>query len=184
MRFFWLTLALVFLLGCANQPLVPEEYHVHADFKVYLDDEIFDFNKTEFMSTPYKHLSEDVHLHDYNPNVIHFHKDGVSLGGFFESLGMSFTQECFDTGRQNYCNDSSRRLYFYVNGVQNSVFEKYVPRDLDKILIYYGEAEPLQEVIESVTSQSCIYSEKCPVPEGFVLPEENCSVSQPCIVPT
>ncbi len=185
MKLFYFVFGFVLLFGCTQQPLQPEpKYHVHADFKVYLDGSQFDFNKVQFMSTPYKPLNEYVHLHDFNPNVIHFHKEGVALGEFFESLGMKFDENCFDTNEMQYCNLGEKKLYFFVNGQANQEFGDYIPNDLDKILIFYGQEALPQEMFNSVTNEACIYSEKCPVPPGVVLPPENCSSTQPCMLPT
>ena len=52
--------------------------------------------------------------------------------------------------------------------------------DENRILIYYGKGEPDSELLESVTSQACIYSKKCPAPPGFVFPEESCTAMKPC----
>lgn len=182
-----LVFVLGFLLfsGCTQAP--PEtplqEYHAHADLLVILDGKTLDLNKEEFMSTPYRHLSEDTHLHDFNPFVVHFHKEGVSIGEFFESLGMKLGSQCFDDGKKQYCANEEKKLFFYANGKKNNEFEAYVPIDLDKILVYYGETEPSQEIIGRVLEQACIYSEKCPVPKGFVLPQESCSATKPCVLP-
>ncbi len=180
-----LAIGIVLLIaGCTNQPPHTEDYHAHADLLVVLDGQTFDFNKAEFMSTPYKPLNEFTHLHDFNPNVIHFHAEGINLGEFFQSIGMGIDSSCFDTGDAQFCSGNGKTLFFYVNGKPNTEPGNYVPNDLDKILVFYGENPPSQQVIDSVTSQACIYSEKCALPPGWVLPEESCSISKPCELPT
>lgn len=49
--------------------------------------------------------------------------------------------------------------------------------DLDRVLLSYGDmtSAQLQTQRDSVSHKACIYSKKCPVPEGVVLPPENCS---------
>lgn len=171
----------ILLPGCAQQD---PDYHTHTDFKVVLEGQEFDFNKSQYMSTDFKPLSEDVHLHDFDPQIIHFHAKGATLGQFFTSLGMEFTDNCFETSDQNYCTNENSRIYFYVNGKPNQQFGGYIPNDLDKILIYYSSSPPNAEVLDSVTSRACIYSKKCPVPDGVVLPEESCSIGKPCKLET
>ncbi len=179
--FFSLVL-LIALLGClAPQP--DHDYHAHADFKVVLDGKIMDFNKTEYMSTPYKTLSERTHLHDFNPYLFHMHSEDVTLGEFFGTLGMDLNADCFFDGTANYCTGNGKTLQLYVNGKENKQFGTYRPADLDKILIYYGEGAPSSEMLSSLTSWACVYSEKCAPPDGFVLPPESCVPSKPCTLP-
>lgn len=181
--------AFVLLLGCAApQDGHGETYHAHADFKVYIIGKALDFNKAEYMGTPYKELSERVHLHDFNPNIMHFHAKDATVGEFFKSLGMELSKEKFSNGKIGYFSGEKNKLFFYVNGKENSKYGDYIPKDLDKILIYSGSAELAPQMLDSVaktlndsvTSEACIYSEKCAVPEGFTLPEESCSGLEPC----
>ena len=155
-------------------------YHAHADFKLILDGQSFDFNKSEYMSTPYRELSEKAHMHDYNPNVLHFHNKDATLEDFFSSIGMLASKECIDTNTTAYCAGNGKELAVYVNGGKNSAMFDYRPKDLDKILVYYGTGGPGGGDFNSLTNEACIYSKKCPVPEGFVLPQESCSGAEPC----
>lgn len=191
---FLFLLAAFLLFGCTNQPKQPpvgiapngtstETYHVHADFLVVLDGSAFDFNKAEYMSTPYKELSEDIHLHDFNPNVIHVHKENATLGEFFETIGIKFDENCFDAGKQKFCNSETKKLQLFVDGKPNEEFESFKPKDLERILIFFGQPQVPQLIIESVSKQACIYSEKCAPPPGFKVEPENCSVSRPCELP-
>ncbi len=176
------------LLGCAI-PRIPikikgepdREYHAHADIKIILLGATFDFNKSVFMSSEGHELSEDVHMHDYNPHVIHFHNPKSTLGDFFRSVGMSINERCIDTGADNYCSNGTTNLYVYVNSQPLFLnYDTYIPNDLDKIFIYYGEGFPSQDIINGVTSESCIYSKRCLPPPGFDIGAENCSGSGPC----
>ncbi len=193
-KFFSFFFVLVALFGCTNPPKQPpagdvpggtstESYHAHADFLVVLDGQTIDFNKAEYMSTPYKELDERVHLHDFVPTVIHFHAKGIALNDFFESLGMSFDQNCFESGMQKFCNDGKKTLQFYVNGEPNSEFWNYKPVDLDKLLIYFGPTQAPPAIISAVTNYACVYSKKCAPPPGFIAVPENCSIGQPCELP-
>ncbi|HLC79901.1 MAG TPA: hypothetical protein VJG83_05790 [archaeon] len=167
---------LIFLLGCTGKT---EEYHAHTDFKMIIEGELFDFNKVQYMSSPYRPLSENVHMHDFNPNVIHFHDKKATLGDFFTSIGMVLSKDCIDTGSDTFCSGENGTLQMYVNGVRSEQFQEHKPKDLDKILILYGPIASAQD-INILTDQSCIYSEKCEPPEGFELPDESCSVGEPC----
>ncbi len=171
--------------GCIQGSTADSEgdYHVHTDFRVYLEEKMVDFNKAEYMSTEYKEIDPFVHLHDFHPGVIHFESRNADLNEFFSSIGMKFNSECFNDGTNEYCSNASEKLGMYVNGKENSGFGAYKPSDLDKILIYYGSGEPTQEMFNSITNEACIYSEKCPIPEGFDYEPENCSASQPCVLP-
>lgn len=175
-------IALFFLIGCTNPLASPKEVHWHADFLVWMDGNFVDFNKLAYMSTPYHALSPAVHLHDFNPNVLHIHSSDATLKMFFDSLGMEFSDTCFDTNGFRYCNSPTRQLQLFVNGKQNLELQKYAPKDLDRILVFYDIGKPTSDLLDSVTSQACIYSQKCPVPPEFVLDAESCTESQQCTV--
>ena len=64
---------------------ITKEVHEHVDFKVYLDGKEYNFSKEKYMSEENKTLSQIIHLHDMDGNVIHKHANGVTLGQFFES---------------------------------------------------------------------------------------------------
>ena len=181
-HFLWpvfLALAALALAGCA-QTQSSEPYHVHADFKVFIEGKQFDFNRAAFMSTDAMPLSENVHLHDFNPNVIHFHGPDATLADFFTSIGMGLDENCFNDGLESHCNGNGKTLAMFVNGVPNSGFGNYKPKDLDKILISFGENPPSREMLDSVSNEACIYSEKCPAPEGFSVPDESCAGQEVC----
>lgn len=152
-----------------------QEYHIHADFKVYLANKAFDFSPAKYQSTDKKELSPDVHLHDGRGSLVHIHKLGVTLGEFFTSLGMSFTKDCFtDDTKNKFCNNSANTVKLFVNGKPNMEFDAYVPKDQDRILISYGNEndQALKQQIDSIPDDACIYSEKCP--ERGTPPTEEC----------
>jgi len=148
-------------------------FHAHVDFKVFLDGEEVDFNQEKYdMRHPF------AHLHLSNPEgdkIIHYEGEKLPIGFFFESLGMMLTEKCFtlDT-EEEFCDNDSKRLRFFVNGEETSEFQNYLPNDIDRILVIYGTEEELQEQLESVSDFACIYSHKCPertpnLPEGSEL---------------
>ncbi|MBI4173793.1 MAG: hypothetical protein HY519_03685 [Candidatus Aenigmarchaeota archaeon] len=150
------------------------DVHEHADFLLYLDGQPYDFAQAKYMSAANHSLSNFVHLHDLDGKVIHKHASGITLGFFFQSLGMRFNASCFvlDSGAA-YCN--GKHLSMLVNGKKSGAFGDYELNDLDRILISYGNAtdtELLQQMA-AVTDNACRFSEKCPE-RGRPPPESSC----------
>jgi len=161
----------------APKPTVTKEaaYHVHANFKVYLNGAAFDFSPDKYQSLNGKDIDEFIHLHDNKGDLIHIHKQGITLGEVFKSLGMTLTSTSFtDDNNHVYRNSEQYGLFMFVNGKPNTQFDKYVPQDLDRIAIIYGaETDPnMQKEIDSVADDACIYSLKCP--ERGKPPTEDC----------
>lgn len=151
-----------------------EKTHEHIDLKVYLGSKQLDLSQAKYQSTDEDEKDPNVHVHDGNGDVVHKHREGVTLGMFFKSLDISFDQNCFvlDTG-EKYCSDEQNQLRFLVNGIEDSRFADYELNDLDRVLINYGpKDESLENKINSVTDLSCMYSEKCP--EKGTPPTEGC----------
>jgi len=150
-----------------------EKVHEHADFAVYLNGEKFDFTPAKYQSSKENPLNEDAHLHDGNGDVTHKHRKGITLGYFFETIGMKFDSQCFVTDDdKQYCNTDSKKLSMYVNGKENTAFGNYEFTDLDRILITYGDQTGVADQITSIKDDACLYSEKCP--ERGKAPTENC----------
>ena len=136
--------------------------HSHFDFKVFINEEEIDFDREEFDT-----VNRFIHMHLGNlqgDKVVHVHARNLKVGFFFNTIGMNFDSECFSLEtNEEFCNDDENKLRFFVNGEENFEFGEYVPRDLDRILITYGNNEiSIQEQIESVTDYACIPSGKCP----------------------
>lgn len=150
-----------------------EKVHEHADFAVYFEGQKFDFAKAKYQSSETNPLDPDAHLHDGNGEVTHKHRKGITLGYFFDTLGMKFDNQCFvtDDGKQ-YCNTANKKVTMYVNGKENMQFGNYEFTDLDRILITYGDMTGVADQITSVSDDACLYSEKCP--ERGKPPTENC----------
>ena len=163
----------------AQTPVHEDEFHEHADFKVILDGQVVDFSQYKYMTTETQILSSFVHLHDGDGKVLHTHAKGVTLGLFFESLGMNFSRECFvpDTGGQ-FCNGNGKTLKLFVDGVANDRFADYEPRDLDRILVSFGDETETEtaEQINSVSDNACIQSLKCPE-RGAPADESSCTAA-------
>ena len=165
-----------------------KDVHEHADFAVYLSGNKFDFSADKYQSDEpddeqnHEHeedhtnaLDPYVHIHNKKGDIIHKHKQGITLGYFFETLGMEFNDDCFglDDGSK-YCSDDSNSLKFFVNGARSAKAGSYEFSDLDQILISYGPLtdSSLQAQLDSVSDEACIYSKTCP--ERGEAPEEKC----------
>lgn len=159
-----------------NVPKQTPEFHLHADFAVFINGNHVDFAKEQFMSTEQQTQSERVHLHDLDGNVIHIHATGVTLKEFFESLEMQFSDTCFELDtNETHCSSASQTLKFFVNGQQRTEMQNYEPKDLDRILISFGSENQIQinEQLDAVSDNACIFSEKCP--ERGPAPPESCT---------
>lgn len=156
-----------------DTPTLGEVTHEHADFAVYLDGQHIDFTEAKYQSSDEAPLDADTHLHDGVGTIIHKHRKGITLGYFFQTLGMRFEDECFITDDgQRFCNTPEKKLSLYVNGELNTLMGKYEFADGDRLLITYGDGTALNKQSGAVTDQACIYSETCP--ERGKPPAESC----------
>lgn len=154
-----------------------DEYHIHADFLIYLDHEQYDLADPKFMTTDEQELHTDAHLHDGNGKVMHVHAEGVTFREFLESLGFVFDETCIETpSGESYCETDANRLLFFANG-EPAPLRDYVPVDDDRLLLYYGdpEDERILEYLESIPDDACYYSGTCP--ERGVAPPESCGLT-------
>ena len=67
------------------------------------------------------------------------HATNVPLDIFFKSIKWKISNNCLilHTG-EKYCNNKTHTLRFYVNGKRVKDISSYVFKNLDKILIVYG----------------------------------------------
>lgn len=155
------------------------DYHVHADFLIYINDELIDLSDDMFMTTGSQNLHGDAHLHDNNGDVKHIHAEGITFVEFLESLQMTLENDCIELfDERRFCSDETSELQLFVNDepYQADVTE-YVPVDNDRILVYYGspESENLSSYLESVPDDACYYSGTCP--ERGIAPDEECGLT-------
>lgn len=126
--------------------------HDHVDFKLYLDGQAVDFSQAKCQA---RH--SNVHVEGGDGDVIHIHSAHVTMGGFFETLGIQFNGTCLvmDAG-EAYCSGEGKTLKFYVNERPNGEFDRYVLRHLDRILVSYGDESEadLQQQLASVTRKA------------------------------
>ncbi len=128
--------------------------HIHQDWKMYINGNSVDFSVSKYQKP---HINQQVHLEGGDGDVIHVHATGITTGLFLKSIGIKFDKNCLvmDTGEQ-YCSSGDKTLKFYVNGKPNDEWEKYVLRNLDKILISYGnESEnAIKQQLASITDKA------------------------------
>ncbi|MGV8084843.1 MAG: hypothetical protein ACP5N9_01165 [Candidatus Bilamarchaeum sp.] len=177
-----------FILNQKSQPGLLGEIHNHADFKVYLNGNQYNFSQEKYMTNKNLTLSNFVHLHDLNGDLIHQHIKGISVGEFFDSINMTFNLTCFklDNGT-SYCNNGISTLKMYVktdkgSWNRNHDLDHYEFNDLDKILITYGyeDYETVKDQMATVTDRACIESGKCPE-KGLPSDESSCVSGKDCI---
>ncbi len=163
------------------------DFHEHADFALFIDGERFDFSEFRYMSvepctvpeislvpTARAHgsefdeteLDEAVHLHNNEGGTIHVHRPGVTYEDFFASLQMEFHDEAFEDADGNlYEVNAEKEFRFIVNGEEVDTLASTEVRDLDRVLISYGDKNrPMATLMQeygSITNNACINSESC-----------------------
>ncbi len=152
--------------------------HVHGDFRMYLNDERIRFTDAKYQSSAEQTHHATLHFHDGNDEVIHRHADGVTLTDFFNSLGMTLTNDCvtMDTSIE-YCTNDTDTLLLIVNGERVTNVTDYIFSEEDRILLYYGDATnpKIKEYVAGITDLSCMYSGTCP--ERGTPPTESCGLT-------
>lgn len=154
------------------------EVHVHADFMMYLGDTRIRFTDDKYQSGLSQILDADQHFHDGSDEVIHRHRDNVTLVDFFRSIGVTLTNPCLMLDdRVMHCTDRSNELMLFVNGTHVPDIVKYITAEKDRIFLYYGDPNNprLNDYMNSVTDQSCMYSHTCP--ERGEPPTESCGLT-------
>ncbi len=119
--------------------------HIHADWKVYINGEAFDFTGKDHMTgmrsgssvSSFIHVDSGAPAPEKTGDILHMHAKGVPLWIFFDSIEMKLPNS----------------IKLYVNGQLNFDGLDYVFNDFDKILITDGKGD-LQEQLNSVASFS------------------------------
>ena len=134
--------------------------HIHADWKFYINGEPFDFADKSHMErmrsnqpvSSFIHVDSGAPAPEKTGDVLHMHATGIPLWVFFNSIGMGFNKDCITSEtKEKFCNQGNKKLKLYVNGKPSNEFENYVFKDLDKILISYGD-ENQQEIQNQLNS--------------------------------
>ncbi|MBI4360397.1 hypothetical protein HY572_01345 [Candidatus Micrarchaeota archaeon] len=162
-----------------------ENQHVHADIKVYVQGQAVNFSEYRFQSSVEQPLTEFIHFHDGNANIVHLHASGVALSYLFKTFGGFLNQTCLQVaaGEPMHCAQNPSHtlklgpdtLKFYLNNQSVSDLSAYPFKDLDQILISFGPSgADVSQEIASVTAEACIPSKKCEPPEGYDVHAETC----------
>jgi hypothetical protein len=155
------------------------EYHVHADFQIFVGDTQVDLTDDMFMTTGTNKRSEDAHLHDGNGEVQHIHSENVTFASFLQSLGITLSADCLTLFEEDaMCSTPEQQVQLYVNEeLYTEPLTEYEPVDDDRILLYYGnpENENVQTYNQEIPSDSCYYSGTCP--ERGIAPPESCGLT-------
>lgn len=154
------------------------EVHVHSDFAFYVLGTAVDLTGEQYQSSSQSIKHQKMHFHDSNDNVIHRHASGITFSEFMSSIGFTVTDTCLtmDTEVQ-YCTVTENILRLYVNGKPQTNIGVYIPKEEDKILLYYGDptSSDLLKFQEAITDDSCLYSGNCP--ERGEPPTESCGLT-------
>ena len=148
-------------MGINSQMGVLGSQHIHADWKIYIDNKPLDFSDKSHMErmranqpvSSFIHVDSGAPAPEKTGDVLHMHATGIPLWVFFKSIGMDFNKDCIFGNNEKFCNAENKKLKFFVNGKQNNEFENYVFTDLDKILISYGDEseEEIKNQLDSIT---------------------------------
>jgi hypothetical protein len=159
-------------------PEVRKEVHVHSDFLFYINAMKVDLTADRYQSSTSSVKHKSFHFHDNIDTMLHRHADGLTLGDFMSSIGITLTQDCItlDTGEQ-YCTDDTNTLRMFVNGEVVEDPANYITKEEDRILLYYGNSNStdVQTLITQVSDLSCVYSGTCP--ERGKPPAESCGIT-------
>jgi len=156
-----------------------EEYHVHADFLIYIGEEKIDLSDEQFMTSNQQTVHKHAHLHDGNGEVKHIHAEDITFAEFLDSLGITLTDSCLNLFTDNqYCSGEENEVLLYVNGeLYPGLITQYVPVDNDRVLLYYGKSSDpqIEQYLANIPDDSCYYSGTCP--ERGIAPAESCGLT-------
>jgi len=128
--------------------------HVHAAFAVILDLMFIDFDADTYD----KYAKADPYIFmqaDGTNNVVHRLATGVTLAYFFDTLGFTYTEDCFIVPkgvftaqfkpfeRSEYCNEGDGKFDYqvklFVNHDLNEDGPNYIIQNRDLILLSYDD---------------------------------------------
>ena len=132
----------------------PGSTHIHMDWKVYLNGKAVDVSIPKYQKP---HINQYTHMEGGDGNLIHVHATGATFGFFLNSIGLKLDSSCLtmDTG-EKYCNEGNKTLKFYLNGKANDQWDKYLLKNLDKILISYGNEseDQIKQQLATITDKA------------------------------
>ena len=122
--------------------------HTHGVFAVLLDWKFVDFNPMFY--DKYANANNYIFmLNDDSYNVIHRHTANATMGMFFDSFDINYSDNCFiippdtrDVKRETfeileYCNEGDEKIRLFVNGKLNEEGPNYIIQDFDQLLLAY-----------------------------------------------
>lgn len=110
------------------------EVNFTALFEIYTNG-----TKRIFTEPKYHHQSSDVYIETPDPSIIHIKKLGTTWDEFFKTLPFSLTKECLVTGtKQTFCSNETKKLRFFLNGVEKQDALDYEIKENDTLKITYG----------------------------------------------
>ncbi len=126
--------------------------HIHADIKIYVSGKQMNFADNKYyMRSSFVHFDNQQDKADAG-GVLHMHATGAPMWAVLKSLGMEIGNNCLTLeNNEKLCNNNKQMLKFFVNGKNVGDIENYVFKDLDKILVSYGD-ETGQQLIEQIKS--------------------------------
>jgi len=129
--------------------------HEHAAFRLFIHDQVVDLSQPK-----YQLKSRYIHFEGGDGDTMHKHATNVDVGYLFETIAIKFNNECLtmDNGTQ-YCNEGSNTLKFFVNGVRNEMYNNYVFKENDLILLSYG-SEDQQKISEQLATVESLVIKK------------------------
>jgi hypothetical protein len=134
------------ILNYVNGNVSHSEYHLHAGFKVFLDDKPVDFSASKYMyfqpcglpSSQQKALQDKVHLHDRIGDVVHVHAEGVKWDDLFTSL--------------KYEIPKNKNLSFYVDGIKTGDLLNTIIKDNQSVIIVIDGKKEDKEYLKDKVS--------------------------------
>lgn len=121
----------------ANTPVTLESQEPNdftASFEIYTNG-----TRRIFTAAMYHNQSPDVYIQSQDSNTVYVKKAGVTWKNFFDTLPFSLTTECLVTGtKQTFCNTETKKLRFFLNGIETpqALDLKIQPGDL--LRVTYG----------------------------------------------
>ena len=155
------------------------ETHIHADFAVHLDGTQIAMTADAYQSDGTVARHGFLHLHDNDGTVLHIHAKRQSFADFLGSVGIRLDADCLYVRNTITCRGDG--LQMFVNGEPYTrAFDRYEPRDLDRILLTDStDTETAERELASVTDKACIQSGICPergTASESCLSEDTCSL--------
>ncbi len=109
--------------------------HIHAHLEIDINGEKISLNNEKyFVKSAFVHVEDG----EGAGEMLHIHAKGIPIWLFFKSIGIEFNSSSFIFEGNEYSNNENKKLRFFVNEKENDQFGDYVPKDMDKILILYG----------------------------------------------